>query len=26
VQDYVEKPVSPADLLERVSNLLESSQ
>jgi two-component system alkaline phosphatase synthesis response regulator PhoP len=26
VQDYVEKPVSPADLLERVSNLLESGQ
>jgi DNA-binding response OmpR family regulator len=26
VQDYLEKPVSPADLLERVSNLLESSQ
>lgn len=26
VQDYVEKPVSPADLLERVSNLLESRQ
>lgn len=26
VQDYVEKPVSPADLLERVSNLLESSE
>lgn len=26
VQDYVEKPVSPADLLERVSNLLENRQ
>jgi CheY-like chemotaxis protein len=26
VQDYVEKPVSPADLLERVSNLLGGSK
>ena len=26
VQDYVEKPISPADLLERVKNLLEGGE
>jgi DNA-binding response OmpR family regulator len=26
VQDYVEKPISPADLLERVGNLLEDGE